>query len=120
MDPLVLLQQQACQWGRLRVVIRSETGGISELIVNAEAFKMRGEWLNIENAHFHLHIHWVKVSAAWFIQKGRVLRSVHFVDAAGNAVFNLSLVRQEGEFEATAEQFYQQCFQQQKILNAKQ
>ena len=110
---LELVQKEASQWGRLRAVVRSEAGGVSELMLHAADFKVRGEWLNIENEHFHLHLHWAKVSSAWMVQRGDQLRSVHFLDAAGHAVFNLSLIRQDGEFNPTAESSYQSCWQQQ-------
>ncbi len=108
-----LIQKEAVSWGRLRAVVRNEADGVTELMISAGDFKVRGEWLNIENDHFHLHIHWSKVTSAWMVQRSNQLRSVHFVDAAGDAVFNLSLVREHGEFEPTAIAHYQQSWQQQ-------
>ncbi|VAW86396.1 Cobalt-precorrin-3 C(17)-methyltransferase [hydrothermal vent metagenome] len=112
-ETLKLVQEESVKWGRLRAVVRSEAGGVTELMISARDFELRGEWLNIENDHFHLHIHWAKVAHAWMIQRGDTLRSIHFVDAAGDSVFNLSLIRQDGEFESTAETNYQQSWQQQ-------
>ena len=112
-DLLELVQSTACEWGRLRAVVRSEAGAVTELMLNAGDFEARGEWLNIENEHFHLHIHWHKVTAAWMLQRGDSLRSVHFVDVAGDAVFNLSLIKSEGEFNAAALAHYQQIWQRQ-------
>lgn len=110
--PLTLLKEEATQWGRLRAVVRSDSGAVSELMIHADNFKERGEWLNIENEHLHLHVHWAKVAGAWMLQKGDALRSVHFVDEKGDAVFNISLIRKDGEFDGDAEKQYQACFQQ--------
>ncbi len=83
------------------------------LMLNASDFELRSEWLNIENEHFHLHIHWRKVAAAWMLKRGDSLCSVHFMDAAGDSVFNLSLIRSDGEFNAAALKHYQQIWQRQ-------
>jgi len=112
-DLLGLVQKDTSEWGRLRAVVRSEAGAVTELMLDAGDFESRGEWLNMENAHFHLHIHWHKVTAAWMLQRGDSLRSVHFVDASGDAVFNLSLIKSEGEFDVAALKHYQQIWQRQ-------
>ena len=112
-DLLELVQAQATGWGDLRAVVRNDAGAITEVMLNADNFKLRGEWLNMENDHFHLHIHWARVAGAWLVQKGDSLRSVHFVDAGGNAVFNLSLRKLAAEFDVAAETCYQEFFQQQ-------
>ncbi len=112
-DALKLLQEDAAEWGRVRTVVRSEAGAVTELMLHAADFKSRGEWLNIENEHFHVHIHWHKVNSAWMLQRGDSLRSVHFVDAQGDAVFNISLIKIDGEFDAAAENHYQQIWQRQ-------
>ncbi|MCK5353507.1 MAG: precorrin-3B C(17)-methyltransferase, partial [Methyloprofundus sp.] len=52
----------ACQaWGRLRGIVRAEAGAVSELFLQADDFRQRGDWLNIETEHFHCHINWSKV-----------------------------------------------------------
>ncbi len=112
-DRLTLVQKESAALGRLRAVVRSEAGAVSELMLNEADFKSRGEWLNIENEHFHLHIHWHKVAAAWLVQQGDRLRSIHFVDTAGDSLFNLSLRKTEGEFDDKAQAHYQQLWQQQ-------
>lgn len=112
-NALTLLQEDATEWGRVRTVVRSEAGAVTELMLHARDFKSRGEWLNIENEHFHVHINWQKVADAWMLQRGDSLRSVHFVDAQGDAVFNISLIKSDGEFNAAAESHYQQVWQRQ-------
>lgn len=98
------------QWGRLRAVVRSSAGAVSELMINSNEFQRRGDWLAIENEHFHLHIEWSRVATAWLMQRGETLRSVHFVDAAGETVFNLSLIRKEGAFDKSAEQQFEEAW----------
>ncbi len=98
-------------WGRLRAVVRSSAGAVSELMINGDEFQRRGDWLAIENDHFHLHIEWSRVAAAWLVRRGETLRGVHFVDAAGETIFNLSLIRKEGVFDKVAEQQYEEAWQ---------
>ncbi len=117
-DLLELVQKEAAALGRLRAVVRSEAGAVTEVMLNGADFKARGEWLNLENEYFHLHIHWAKVAGAWMVQRGDSLRSIHFVDAAGDAVFNLSLRKTEAEFDAGALAHYQQLWQQQMAVVA--
>jgi len=86
-------------WGRLRAVVRSDAGAVSELIISADDFTLRGNWLNIENEFFHLHINWSLVKQAWFVKRGNKLCSVHFTNEKNETIFNLSLVRKEGLFD---------------------
>jgi precorrin-3B C17-methyltransferase len=98
------------QWGRIRAVVRSNTGAVSELMINGHEFQRRGDWLVIENDHFHLHIEWSRVAAAWFLRRGETLRGVHFVDATGETLFNLSLLRKENAFDKSAEQQFEESW----------
>ena len=109
-DLLQLIQEDAAEWGKIRTVVRNEAGAITELMLNASDFTLRGEWLNIENEHFHLHIHWQKVASAWMLERGDSLRSVHFTDDKGDSVFNISLLKTDGEFTATALKHYEQVW----------
>lgn len=102
----------ARHWGRLRAVVRSEAGAVSELLLSAADFSHRGDWLNVENEHFHLHVNWSGVQQAWLIRHAERLRGVYFVDAAGDAVFNLSLLRVDGRFENGAQRQFEQAWQQ--------
>ncbi|NOZ53002.1 MAG: precorrin-3B C(17)-methyltransferase [Gammaproteobacteria bacterium] len=101
----------AQHWGCVRVVVRSEAGAISELLLNAAEFNRRGDWLNLENDNFHLHIDGSRIHQAWFMRQGESLCSVYFTDTIGNTVFNLSLVRNEGQFGASAVQQFKQDWQ---------
>lgn len=98
------------QWGRLRAVVRSNAGAVSELMINGDEFQRRGDWLAIENEHFHLYIEWSRVATAWLLRRGETLRGVHFIDAAGETVFNLSLIRKDGAFDKIAEQQFEQSW----------
>ncbi len=109
------LMAAANDWGNLRAVVRSDAGAVTELMVKAEQFKQKGDWLNIENDYCHLHIDWSRVQRAWFVSRADSLRSVYFIDALGNTVFNLSLRRKEGQFEESCEPAYQQAKQLLKI-----
>jgi len=101
----------AGQWGRIRIVIRSEAGAVSELMMDGMQFEQKGDWMNIENKHFHIHIHWGKVDSAWMLKKGNSLRGINFVDQHGETVFNLSLVREQGQFSALALDHFETAWQ---------
>ncbi|MEW6678743.1 MAG: precorrin-3B C(17)-methyltransferase [Pseudomonadota bacterium] len=108
---LNVLLDAARQWGRVRIVVRSEAGAVSELLLNGVEFKRRGDWLNIENEHFHLHIDASRIHRAWLLRRGDSLRRLYFIDAAGETVFNLSLVRLDERFGEEAEQRFEQAWQ---------
>ena len=52
-------------WGSLRGIVWAEGGAVTELMLQGEDFRQRGDWLNIENEHFHLHVNWSKVAAVF-------------------------------------------------------
>lgn len=107
----------AKNWGLLRGVVRSEAGAVSEMMLHAEDFQLRGNWLNIENKHFHLHINWSNVEQAWLVQQGETLCGVHFTDGKNDTVFNLSLVRKDSAFETQGRQAFAQAWQQLTEIN---
>jgi precorrin-3B C17-methyltransferase len=109
--------EAAKQWGLLRAVVRSEAGAVAELMVKAEDFALRGDWLNIETEHVHLHVNWPRVQQAWFIRRGDKLCAVYFTDEQNETVFNLSLVRKEGVFNAAALQTYEKDWQALTAIN---
>lgn len=110
LDKLNAVLDMAGNWGPLRTVVRSEAGAVSELILNAIDFRMRGDWLNVENDHFHLHINWTKVDSAWFLRRGESMRSVHFLNKQNEAVFNISLVRSDGVFDPGTEKQFERAW----------
>ncbi len=115
-DLLKLVQTESAALGDIRAVVRNEAGAVSELMLKGADFKSRGEWLNIENEYFHLHIHWQKVAGAWMVQQRDRLYSIHFVDAEGHSVFNLSLRKTGTALDTPALAHYQQLWQQQREL----
>ncbi len=107
----------AKKWGQLRAVVRNDAGATSELMVHASDFAMRGDWLSIENEHLHLHVNWLAVEQAWFIRRGDKLCGVHFTNDKKETVFNLSLVHENGVFNAPALENYEQDWQQLTMIN---
>ncbi len=115
-DPLNVIEASK-HWGLLRAVVRSEAGAVAELMIQAENFVMRRDWLNIENEHVHLHINWPRVKQVWFVRRADKLYSVHFTDERNETVFNLSLVRTDGEYDTSALKAYKQDWQTLTTLN---
>lgn len=105
--PLTEVIEASKSWGLLRGVVRNDAGAVSELMLNGEAFALRNDWLHIENEHFHLHVNWSNITQAWLIKRGDTLCGVHFTDQQYNSVFNLSLVREDKAFNATALQAFE-------------
>ncbi len=103
--------EAARDWGRLRAVVRSEAGAVSELLLHASDFSRRGDWLNLTNEHFHLHIDWSRVHRGWLLRRSADLCSLYFTDARQDVVFSLSLVRNEGRFEQGVEQCFEQAWE---------
>lgn len=91
--------EAAREWGRVRVVVRSEAGAVSELLLNAAELERHGDGLTVENEHFRLHIDCSRIHRAWFVRHSDSLRGVHFTDAAGDIVFSLYPVGRDGQFE---------------------
>jgi precorrin-3B C17-methyltransferase len=91
----------ASHWGTLRAVVRNE-GTIAELLLNAGDFSSKGDWLNITNEHFHLHMNRQKIVNAWFYSDTDKQQGVYFTDALGKLVLSLLLVKTDGQYQ-TAE-----------------
>ena len=85
-------------WGRLRGIVRAEGGAVTELFLQGDEFKKRGDWLNIENDSFHLHVNWSKVSVAFLAYREGRSYGIHFIDNKGRLVFRLLLTKQDGHF----------------------
>ncbi len=97
-------------WGRLRGVIRTESGAIVELFLQGEDFTRKGDWLNIENEAFHLHVNWSKVTTAYFAIRGKQSYGLYFIDQHGRLVFCLLLTKLDGEFDNSLLKMYQQAW----------
>lgn len=106
-DQLKAAVSAAKNWGKLRCVLRS-AGAVGELLLHGEDFKWRGDWLNIENDHFHLHVRWDKVASAYFASRADKSYGLHFVDIHGCLVFRLLLTKTDGQFNAQHLQSFQE------------
>jgi len=102
--------EMAKRWGKLRAVIRSDPGGVSEMMFHAKDLSKRGDWINVENVYFHMHIDWSRVVNASFIKCADRLRGVHFFDKHDQTVFNISLVRKDGQFENATSKYFDQSW----------
>jgi len=98
-------------WGRLRGVVRTESGAVVELFLHGEDFTQKTSWLSIENDAFHLHIDWSKVSTAYFASRKDKSYGLHFIDQHGALVFRVLLTKQGGEFNPTLLHAFQQHWQ---------
>jgi len=102
----------ACKkWGRLRGVVRTESGAVVELFLHGEDFTQKTSWLSIENEAFHLHINWSKVSSAYFASRKDKSYGLHFIDQHGQLIFRVLLTKQAGDFNPTLLQSFQQDWQ---------
>ena len=98
-------------WGSLRGIVRAEAGAVTELMFQGEDFRQRGDWLNIENEHFHLHVNWSKVAALYFASRSGRSYGLNFLDQYGRLLFRVLLIKQDGEFTASSLQAYNRAWQ---------
>ncbi|MCK5899091.1 MAG: hypothetical protein KAG06_08470, partial [Methylococcales bacterium] len=112
-DAFLTALESSHAWGKLRGIIRTDSGAITELFLNSCEFELRKQWLNIENEAFHLHINWRNVTRVYFASRESLNYSLNFVDDFGKLVFRLSLMKQDGEFNPTTLQSY---FEAQKTV----
>ena len=76
----------ASSWGKLRAVVRQDSGAIAELLFTDPAFSSKGEWLNLICDAFHLHVHWGKVEKLWLAGHHDELHGLYCMDAKGQLV----------------------------------
>jgi len=100
--------QSSANWGRLRAVVRTESGAVVELFLQGKDFVHKTDWLSIENEAFHLHVNWSLVKTAYFASRDDKTYGLHFIDQLGRLVFRISLTKQQGQFNPE----YLQCYQQ--------
>ncbi|MDX8397080.1 MAG: precorrin-3B C(17)-methyltransferase, partial [Mariprofundaceae bacterium] len=89
-------------WGKLRAVIRSPAGAVTECLLSGESFEKKGDWLNVVTDTFHVHINWANVHHAYLAKRGHKSVGAHFVNEAGDMVFRLLLVKDADDFNADA------------------
>lgn len=99
------------EWGKLRAVVRNE-GVIAELLLTTDNFSTKGDWLNITNEHFHLHINKQRLANAWFYSHGDKQHGVYFTDTLGKLVFSILLVKTDGEYDSAKLSQFKEAIQQ--------
>ena len=103
------------QLGKLRAVVRAEAGAVAELMIDSHDFERRDDWLNIENEHLHLHVHWPQVTSAWMVRHETKLLGMQFFNAQNETVFNLSVIKQDGEFSHEVVETYNRAWNELSI-----
>lgn len=92
-----LLAACAC-WGKLRAVVRNAGNAVVEALITSDELIQKGDWLNVVNERFHLHIPWSTVAQAFFSCSTDRSAGVYFVDASGQLIFRLLLTKQGNQF----------------------
>lgn len=110
-DDLQNALESSKKWGRLRGVVRTDSGAVVELFLQGEDFVYKKKWLSIENDAFHLHINWGNVSDAYFASRADKSYGLHFIDQHGQLIFRILLTKQNGEFNPTLLSAFQQDWQ---------
>ncbi len=100
------------QWGALRAVIRNEAGAVSELFINAGDLSFSTAQLKIENEHFHLHVDLSTLMSGWLLRRADRLRGIYFLNSRGETIFNLSLLRTQGEFDSQSLQQFERLWRE--------
>jgi len=93
---------EAALWGKLRAVIRSPAGAVTECLLTGDQFEMKNDWLNVVTDAFHIHVNWANVHHAYLAKRGEKSLGAHFVNEAGDMVFRLLLVKDGDDFNPDA------------------
>jgi len=97
-------------WGKLRAVIRSPAGAVTECLLTGDQFEFKGDWLNVVTETFHVHINWSNVDHAYLAKRSDKSMGVHFLDARGDLVFRLLLVKDGDDFNGNALQAFEKTW----------
>jgi len=92
-ESLERIVQDLAAWGKLRAVIRSPAGAVTECLLTGDQFEMKGDWLNVVTDAFHVHVNWANVHHAYLAKRGEKSLGAHFVNEAGDMVFRVLLVK---------------------------
>jgi len=111
-EGLHVLLQSLPKWRRLRAVVRSNGGAVTECLLKGDQLELKGDWLNCVTDAFHIHVDWSKVSHAYLAKRGEKSMGVHFVDAAGDMVFRLLLVKKADAYSAKAVAAFEKVWQE--------
>jgi len=102
---------EAALWGKLRAVIRSPAGAVTECLLTGDQFEMKGDWLNVVTDAFHIHVNWANVDHAYLAKRGEKSLGAHFVNEAGDMVFRLLLVKEGDDFNFDAIAAFEKTWQ---------
>lgn len=104
------LPDAARSWGRVGLAIGRGTGAESKCALDANQLIRRGDCLFVETPDLRLRIEWSRICRGWFVCRGEQSHGVHFVDEAGNPVFELSLMHDDqGRFDRDALVHYERA-----------
>ena len=93
------------EWGQLRAIVRNDQA-IAEILLDANDFTTKGQWLNMVTEHCHLHVDKARIVNAWFYRHADQQQGVYFMDKHGDMVVSLLMVKKEGRYnEKGLEQF---------------
>lgn len=111
----------ARHWGRLRAVVRSQ-GAIAEILLEGQDLIRKDAWLNLSNQHCHLHVDTSRIAAAWFFCRGDQQQGLYLLDAEGELICSLLLVKASNGFEPSANELFRQAIEQfgQKLVTEPQ
>ncbi|MDQ6995800.1 MAG: precorrin-3B C(17)-methyltransferase [Mariprofundaceae bacterium] len=99
-------------WGKLRAVIRSPAGAVSECLLTGNQCEMKGDWLNVVTDTFHVHINWANVHHAYLAKRSETSMGAHFVNEAGDMVFRVLLVKEGDAFHPDAMAAFKKTWQE--------
>ena len=86
-------------WGKLRAIVRSGTGAVTECLLHAHQFTRRGDWLNVVTDSFHLHIDYSRIKKSYLCQREGQHYALHCLDQHHELVVRFLLTKQEGKFQ---------------------
>jgi len=105
-------------WGKLRAIVRSGTGAVTECLLYAKQFTRRGDWLNVVTDHFHLHIDYTRIAKSYLCQREGQHYALHCLDEHGQLVVRFLLTKTDAAFQAdTLAAFAAQWLKEKNALN---
>jgi len=111
-ESLTGIMQAVQHWGMLRAVVRSEAGAVSELFMHAGDLELSEEKLKIENEYFYLHVDCSRIANVWLLRRAEKMCGIYFTDSLNQTVFNLSLLRRDGVFDAHAHEQFERLWRE--------
>jgi len=94
------------EWGRIQILLAGGTETLCVVRMNGDALFRHGERIYADSGDLSLSIDRARLSRAWFVSWDTESRGVHFVDAAGNSVFEIDLIKHGGRFDPSGLESY--------------